>query len=179
MLSDAPLNPTQLAGIMAFGMAGLAAVYASRSTRSANQPETRQWCWVAIFQILFCIEIWLGTRHAAHDIANDWLRALGIYQDRATLQKWLLATIVLSGAFAGFAWWRSPGRIRQKFTLVKLAVACTAAVVLLFLIETVSLHAMDRVLYHQTGPVLLIAYAWMASAAAVTGLAWRSAASGK
>jgi hypothetical protein len=177
MLSDAPLNTTQLAGMLAFGMAGLTAFYASRSVASADQSAARQWRWIFIFQVLFCIEIWLGTRHAVHDMVNDWLRAMGIYQDRATLQKWMLVTLVLSGALAGFSGWPGALQTRPKSPMLKLAIACTAAVVLLFLIETVSLHAVDRVLYHQAGPVLLIAYAWMAGAAAVTGLAWRSATS--
>lgn len=176
MVSDASINPTQLAGLLSFGTASLAAAWAARWGVASGSSSRAAWHWVCVLQLMFVVEIWLSNRHAAHDMVNAWLHSLGIYQDRAKLQQWMLAGIVICGALAA-AWWRSAARARPLATLPRLALVSTTLTLLLFLVETVSLHSVDRMLYRPVGPILLIACLWMAHALVVVGLAWRAALS--
>jgi len=175
MVSDAPINPTQLAGLLAFGAVALAAAWAARAGAASGPSGRATWRWVCFFQLLFVVEIWLSNRHVAHDMVNTWLHSVGLYQDRARLQQWMLAGIGLCGALAAWAWWRSAARDRPRATVSRLALVSTGATLMLFLVETVSLHAVDRLLYRPVGPVLLIACFWIAHALAVVALAWRAA----
>jgi hypothetical protein len=176
MLIDLPSNPTQWTGLMAFGVASWAALRAARRKAVPSDPAVTTWHWVGALQFLYVLEIWLSTRHLAHDMADAVLRAAGLYADRSSIQIMLLVITVLTGMVAGIAMWQSHWWSRQTNVHAKLAWVCTVAILMLFLIETISLHAIDRVLYRPVGPVLFIAYAWVANAIAVTWLARRPAA---
>jgi hypothetical protein len=176
MLMDLPLNTTQLVGILAFAMACWAAWRAARFAALHADASSTTWRWISTLQFLYGLEVWLGTRHAAHDLVNAVLQATGLYAGRDSIQRMMLVVTVLTGMVAGGVMWQSHWWSRQSNMRAKLALVCTAAVLLLFLIETISLHAIDRVLYRPIGPVLLIAYAWAANGIAVTWLARRPAA---
>ncbi len=161
---------------MAFGVASWAAWRAARRNAVPSDPAAATWHWISALQFFYVLEIWFGARHAAHDMANAVLRAMGWYAGRSDIQMVMLFATVLIGMVMSLAMWQSHWWSRQTNTRAKLAMVCTGAVLLLFLIETISLHAIDRVLYRPAGPVLLIAYAWAANAIAVTWLARRHAA---
>jgi hypothetical protein len=55
------------------------------------------------------------------------------------------------------------------------ALAATAGAVSLFVVESISLHGIDAIMYASVGPVLAIALFWAAAAAIVTASALRSA----
>lgn len=161
---------------MAFGVASSAALCAARRKAVPSGPAAATWRWISALQFLYVLEIWFGARHAAHDMANAVLRAMGWYAGRSDIQMVMLFATVLIGMVVSLVMWRSHWWSRQANVRAKLAWVCTAAILLLFLVETISLHAIDRVLYRPVGPVLLIAYAWVANAIAVTWLARRPAA---
>lgn len=149
-------NPTQLAGLLAFAATTLACAWAARRQRSGG------WIALAGVHAALWLDILLNTRHRVHDVVNAALRALGLYESRVWLQAALLLALV---AVVGVAW-----RARRR---AGVAVLATAVLIALLLVEAISWHESDRVLYMHLGPLLLIAYAWLACAALVVWSALR------
>jgi hypothetical protein len=78
------------------------------------------------------------------------------YAERAPLQITLLTGALALGVMAlviVFLMARDP--------LVRIALICTGISGGLFVVEIISLHQMDRVLYQQLGPILLIGWLWL------------------
>lgn len=78
------------------------------------------------------------------------------YAERVSLQVVLMSgasiiTIVGSGMFL----------LANRDILARVAVMGTGLSASLFLIETISLHDVDELLYHQMGPSLLIGWLWL------------------
>ena len=160
MLIDPPFNDTQLVGLFCFGAACFSAWRTSGSLLTQSMQKATRWRWIASFQLAYLFEILLGTRHLAHDFVNTTLRAMGWYQDRASIQILLLLGVSVCGFVIGLVLWRWIRRHHLHSGAEKVALLFTAVALLLFLVETISLHAIDRVLYRQVGPVLLITYLW-------------------
>ena len=149
-------NPTQVAGLLAFAATTAACVWAARRQRSGG------WAVLAAVHAALWLDILLNTRHRVHDVVNAALRALGLYESRVWLQAALLLALA---AVAVFAW-----RARRR---AGVAVVATAMLIALMLVEAISWHESDRLLYTYFGPLLLIAYAWLACAGAVVFAALR------
>lgn len=149
-------NPTQLAGLLAFAASTGACVWAARRRHSGG------WAVLAAVHAALWLDILLNTRHRVHDVVNAGLRALGLYESRVWLQAALLLALAVLAALA----WRARRRASA-------AVEATLVLIALLLIEAISWHESDRVLYTHLGPLLLIAYAWLACAAVVVWSALR------
>jgi hypothetical protein len=149
-------NPTQVAGLLAFAATTLACAWAARRGRSGG------WAALAAVHAALWLDILLDTRHRLHDMVNAGLRALGLYESRV----WLQAALLLALAVLVVRVWRSRRRAGA-------AVVATLGLIALLLIEAISWHESDRVLYTHLGPLLLIAYAWLAGAAVVVWSALR------
>lgn len=150
-------NPTQLAGLAAFAASTLACTWTWRRTwRSA-------WGALAAVHALLWLDILLNARHRLHDGVNAALRALGVYESRAVLQAVLLLALAL---LAVLVWQR-----RQR---AGPALVATLLLASLLLVEAISWHESDRLLYSHLGPLLLIAYAWIIGAAVVVWSAVRA-----
>jgi hypothetical protein len=149
-------NPTQLAGLLAFAASTGACVWAARRRHSGG------WAALAAVHAALWLDILLNTRHRVHDVVNAGLRALGLYESRVWLQAALL--LALAGAVV-IAW-----RARRRASA---AVEATLVLIALLLVEAISWHESDRVLYTHLGPLLLVAYAWLACAAVVVWSALR------
>jgi hypothetical protein len=161
-------NPTQLIGILSFAAATIACL---RATRYPWLPDARAWKVLAFVNCLFLIEIFVGLRHRTHDIANRILMAEGKYAQRGPVQEIIilsLAAIAVILAVLVLFRYQAAGRA------ARVAISITIAVLALFAIETVSLHAVDAVFYRSIGPLLLIGWIWaLASAAIVFAASWR------
>jgi hypothetical protein len=156
MTLDLHTNPTQLAGLIALAASTLACAWATRRTRRGA------WAALALVHAALWLDILFNTRHRVHDAVNALLQAAGAYEQRVWLQAGLL---VLLAALAWTAW-----RYRQR---AGRAVAATAVLLALVLVEMISWHESDRLLYTHVGPLLLIAYAWIGCAAVVVWAALR------
>jgi hypothetical protein len=158
MLLNLPFqtNPTQVAGLLAFAASTLACVWAARRQHSGG------WTVLAVVHAALWLDILLNTRHRLHDLVNAALSALGLYESRVWLQAALLLALA---AIAAIAW-----RARRR---AGVAVVATAVLIALVLVEAISWHESDRLLYTHVGPLLLIAHAWLACAAAVVWSALR------
>lgn len=120
------------------------------------------WRWIAVIYLLFASEIVLGMRHILRSPIVDLMQAGGIYQERGTIQLALLASLLFVTAFGVGRYWR--GRKREKAPLnirYCLALVATSLLFLLFLIELVSLHSMDALLYRSFGYLMAIAWLWI------------------
>ncbi len=169
MLIDSSFNTTQLVGMIAFG-AATAAARAAMVCAATNPQNKLIWWTVSGAHLFFVAEFVLGTRHAVHDFVNGMLRDAGIYPSRGAIQMLLLVVCALAATIAGSV-------IRKRLQAppgvtahAQIAAWLTLAVGALFMVEAVSLHAVDAWLYSTAGPVLLIAYLWATVAMAVVVL---------
>ena len=149
-------NPTQIAGLLAFAASTAACVWAARRKHSGG------WAALAAVHAALWLDILLNTRHRLHDVVNAGLRALGLYESRV----WLQAALLLGLAAVAVLAWRARRR-------AGVAMAATMVLIALVLVEAISWHESDRLLYTTLGPLLLIAYAWLACAGAVVWSALR------
>lgn len=160
MFSVADTNPTQILGVLVFVAAALACALAARRSRGRAASV---WKLLAVLQIVFVAEIVLGLRHLIHGVVDAFLQDRGWYAQRQPVQLGLLAVALLAGGaglVAVLRWCRSHRAAAP-------AVLASCAVLGLFALEMISLHAIDAVLYRLIGPVMLIALLWAACAAVV------------
>jgi len=169
MLGGLIANPTQFTGVLAFAAAILACLFAASRSR---KRDAHVWTCLAIIYFLLLIEVLLGLRYRIRDFANDFLMVRGLYNDdRRVPQE---AADLLLGSLAAwlvtmplFFW-----RIGDFF--VRVAVSITIALLGLFAIETVSLHAIDAILYRPIGGVVTIGWMWAAAAIGVCLIAMQA-----
>jgi hypothetical protein len=160
MLDRFGTNPTQLTGLLSFGAATMACVIAAQ--RSIGR-DARAWQVLVFIHGLFSMEILIGLRHRIHNYLAASLMAQGEYGQRRGIQEPMvfgLATVALVCVTLLLLSPRLAGSVR-------LAGSLTVALLALFAIETVSLHAFDAVYYRPIGPVLLIGWLWAIAAAGV------------
>jgi len=160
MSSLAGTNPTQILGVLVFAVAAAACALAAKRTRG---PAATAWKLLAVLQLLFVAEIVLGLRHQIHGGVDAFLQDRGWYAQRQPVQLGLLAVAAVAGAAALFAllkWCRSHRAAAP-------AALASFAVLLLFALEMISLHAIDALLYRLIGPVMVIALLWAACAGVV------------
>ena len=150
------INSTQLAGLLAFVPAAIAAAFAC--VEGARRQGARvAWAAMAIIYCLMSIEVVVMTRTQITDAKRGWLRNAGVYLDRRPAQ---IALLVIGISIVAFGT-RMITRLAPTRCLV-IATCATAALVMLFIVETISFHDIDMVLYRPAGPVLLIGWLWLA-----------------
>ena len=139
------MDPTQLAGIGAFGGAALACFCVRH----------RSWLVIGAINAGLALECVLNLRHRKHDIVLDIMGPH--YAGRTSLQIGLIIAallIVLVGAIV---------LLRQKRRVVPPAVlAATGLALALFSVETISLHVVDKFFYQTILGLLLIGWMWIA-----------------
>lgn len=172
MVIEQTLNPTQLVGLAAFfAVAITAGLIAMRKNGHAG-GSARVWAWVAVAHLAFAAEVVLGARHQVHDMLNAVLRDNGLYPARATIQAGLLLLCGLGVAVGVEGVRRWLGGVPQLTHHARRVAFVALAIGALFMVESVSLHAIDQVLYATAGPVLAIAYIWVCAAMVTVASAW-------
>ncbi len=147
----------------------VAAVLCGLASRSSGKHSNALWKALAAANAVFALEVLLGLRYLLHDGVNDILRALGLYASRASLQVVLLLLLVGLAMACGMAISRSRGIANRAVTVALIGAAVEAAV---FLVETVSLHGVDAVMYASAGPVKVIGILWLIASSLVIFGAW-------
>jgi len=155
------INPTQWLGLCAFALAAAACVRAA--TRCG-----RPWTGLAWWQAACAAEVVIDLRQRVHGGMDAWLAAHGAYATRLPLQVGLLS-LALAG-MAGGVWWAAAG-MRRDGPAASLARTASLAAVMLFVVESISLHAIDALMFAPLGPVLAIGWMWAAAAALVIAAA--------
>jgi hypothetical protein len=151
------INSTEAAGFLAFIPAALASAAAFGATRTSRRRERRTWAVFAVIYALLSIEILMNLRHRVDQAIGDGLRAAGVYPERRPAQAAAVVIAIILGALAT----RFIVRLAPT-TRLSIASGATAALLLLFMVESISLHAVDGILYRRIGPVMLIAWLWLA-----------------
>lgn len=172
MVIEQTLNPTQLMGVVAFFAAAIAAGLLALRKDGHPGGSARVWALVAVAHLAFAAEVVFGTRHQVHDMVNAVLRENGLYPGRAAIQAGLLILCGLCIAIGIGGVRRWLGGVARLTHHARRTVFVTLAVGALFMVESVSLHAIDQVLYAIAGPVRTIAYVWVCAALLILAGAW-------
>jgi len=148
------INYTQWAGIIGAGTVVLTCLLVSWCSTYSRQT----WSILALFHLLFLFEILLGYRHDAHDAFSNVLRHLSLYAEKQTAQI-ILIIIATCLAILITSWLIS--RIRNRPTTEKVAILASLMVFFLTVIEMISLHNIDAILYKSIGPISFIGWLWI------------------
>jgi hypothetical protein len=161
MLERFNTNPTQLTGLLAFAAATIACLIAAQRSGSRDVPI---WRLLAVVNCLLLIEIFSGFRFLIHDFADAVLIASGRYAQRKGTQEGIIVVLAIIALIfmALFLFGR-----HAASRAVRAAASITIALLTLFAIETVSLHALDAVFYQPIGPVLMIGWLWATAAVGI------------
>jgi hypothetical protein len=155
-------NPTELTGLLSFAAATIACLIAARRS---GLRDARTWKVLALMNCLFLMEIYFGLRFRITEITITLLKTKGLYaQLHGSIQEITVISIVtIALVFVTlFLFWR-----QVAGGAARIAASITIAVLLLFAIETVSLHAVDSVFYRPIGPVLMLGWVWAIAAAGI------------
>jgi hypothetical protein len=147
------IDATQWVGMAGFAVAALLCARAARH----GSPN---WWILAGLNALLVVEIVAGWRYRIHDFADALLLNQGLYEAR---RPWQIAMMVVAGVAllaAGLA-------VRARIQSAALASAGTGLCFgfSIFVMEAISLHAVDAVLYHRVGPVWVVCVFWVAASA--------------
>lgn len=148
------INYTQLTGLIGFGTAALLCLWAV--WRQIHERDI--WIALSIGYLLMFVEVLAEMRHQVHGVIGDTLKLLGIYEDRRTGQTISIVVTVCVVAFLGLPMLR---RMRNLVFSVRLALVAGMLAFASILMEIISLHAIDEILYKPIGPVLLIGWLWL------------------
>jgi magnesium-transporting ATPase (P-type) len=151
------INPTQFVGLLSFSVTAALCFAVWRSTQNARST----WAWITIAYAGLAIDVLLSGRHLLSGALRSILRTIDLYQNRGFLQiliVFLLIAIAL--AIVGMTVRLS----RQQVSSASKAALATALTLLFFLVETVSAHKIDAILYQKAGPILFIGWIWIALA---------------
>jgi hypothetical protein len=147
------MDATQWAGVIAFGGAALTCFW------------VRLWPWIIIgtINLAMAIECGLGMRHRAHNLAIEFMGPL--YANRVGVQIGLIfsavfVVLVTASLLLHRKHWRVPAAVTTA----------TALALALFSVETISLHAVDALLYQPVAGLLVIGWVW-AALGSVTAIA--------
>jgi hypothetical protein len=166
MIEVGDINATQLAGLLAFGAASLACA------RAARARQQRLWLKLAAISTGFALEAVLGLRHRLRGAVDIWLQGEGLYDSRTPAQIGLL---VLCALLLAWAVWGLAG-LRRAGPHARVAATACAVTLCLFVIEAISLHGVDALMYANIGPVLAVGWVWMVLAGTTAWAAWRAPA---
>jgi hypothetical protein len=161
MLDRFGINLTQLVGLLSFAGASIACFLAAHRSQSRSALT---WSLLALVNAFFSIETIVGWRHSIHNFAIAILLSHSLYERRSGFQLdiiVLLAILALLSMGSYVFWQRTVGKA------ARIAGSITIAVLALFAIETVSLHAVDAFIYMPVGPVVLIGWLWAVAAFAI------------
>ena len=165
-------NPTRAVGQVAFAVAAvLAALAATAAGRRRTVADARLWWTVAVVFALLWIETALNWRFVPRTVAHRLLDARGGYGARAGLQEALLVALGAAIVVAVVASVLVRRRRARLASTTRAAFAATTALVALFAVEAISLHALDVRLYAAVGPLLAVGWLWLAASAVVVGMA--------
>ncbi|RYD45370.1 MAG: hypothetical protein EOP63_01955 [Sphingomonadales bacterium] len=150
------MDATQWTGVFSFGLASAVCLITA----------CRPWPLLALANGCYAAECALGLRHSLH---NGVAAAMGdYYSGRVPVQIFLIA-VALGLAAISLLRPRTDnmGRTRTGAATASLVTA------LLFVLETISLHDVDAILYRPAAGLLVIGWLWLLlGAATIIGALW-------
>lgn len=163
-LAGVEIDATAWLGGLAFGVASLACVAVAHAGDSRRSSRSSRWWVFATLQLGCLAEVVVGLRHRLHGSVDAVLQAHGWYGSRVPWQVALFGvTAVLAvGGLVVF------GRRLRHDPAALGALFGTAFALILFAVETISVHAIDRWMYAPAGPVMMLAWLWTLASTVVT-----------
>ena len=153
------MDANAVAGLSAFAAAAAACHRVALRRRGA----AALWGTLAALHAWWALEILLNLRYRFRAALIPLLQDHGWYASRTTWQAAAIVAALLVGTALAAWLWR---RHRDDGAAVG-AIAGTALALMLLVVETISLHRIDAVMYAQVGPLVLLAWAWIGAAAIV------------
>jgi hypothetical protein len=161
--SGAWLTPTRASGLAAYGTAvtccGIA-WFKANNTRKDSQLAAR----LTVIEGALLLDIIFNWRWMLHDFAAGLTKRAHDYAFRASPQELLDTLLLILLLFGWVSVFRKfPGRIGAL-----LAVSGVLLSLGLWCVEVVSLHAVDAILYHLAGKVMVVSFLWILAAMMVS-----------
>ena len=150
-------HPTQIAGVAAFTLAALASLLAA----SVFAGRDRRFLAVAIVNALYAVEVANGWRFALLIRLRQLFARVAPYDDRTVMQVPLVLLVLLLALVAVRLLVVGRRGLRGGTVSANAAALATAGATGQFLLELVSWHPVDHILYHPVGPLLLGAWLWI------------------
>lgn len=151
-------NPTQAVGAISFFIVVVAAALAWRLARD----DKRLWGGIALVHVLLTAEMAFEMRFPMAASLRSLLRGVDLYGERRAWQAGLLIALLVLLVPVLLAVSRRCG------SAAAIALVTTVLTAFIFVMEGVSLHQVDAVLYWEIGPVLLVGWVWVGLAAMTT-----------
>jgi len=153
------MDANAVAGLSAFAAAAAACLRVALRRRGA----AALWGTLAALHAWWALEILLNLRYRFRAALIPLLQDRGWYASRTSWQgAAIVAALLIGMALAGWL-----GRRHRDDGAAIGAIAGTALALMLLVVETISLHRVDAVMYAQVGPLVLLAWAWIGAAAIV------------
>ena len=158
------MDANLVAGLSAF--AGAAAACLRVSLRRGRSAAL--WGTLAALHAAWALEILLNLRYRFRTAILPLLQERGWYGSRTVWQtEAIVAALLIGTALAAWV-----ARRHRDDGAALGAIAGTALALMLLVVETISLHRVDALMYAQAGPLVLLAWAWIGAAAIVIASAW-------
>lgn len=134
-------------------------VYLCMLRRKRLDPQHGLGLWMCLLlcQVALLIELQASLRFDLGETIRDVIRDMNLYENRRQIQSMVFAITCLPalGIFSTILY-----LLRRHGSAVLLAVTGTIWSVSLFCLPVISLHAVDRIMYHYVGPVMFISILW-------------------
>ena len=153
------MDANLVAGLSAF--AGAAAACLRVSLRRGRSAAL--WGTLAALHAAWALEILLNLRYRFRTAILPLLQERGWYGSRTVWQtEAIVAALLIGTALAAWV-----ARRHRDDGAALGAIAGTALALMLLVVETISLHRVDALMYAQAGPLVVLAWAWVGAAAIV------------
>ena len=156
------LNPVKAGGIAVYLVASASCFITA--ARSGNRRISRLGRLLGLVHVVLLLDIAFDWRWRVY----DWLRKEAVawhwYEERRWPQMVmlaLLAAVLTSAVISVRNRLRSPRGAALAVEGTLISIGC-------WLMEIISLHATDSILYHRVGPLMVISFVWLLACAMVT-----------
>ena len=164
------ISPTHEAGIASHLLAAVACGVAWTRSRGQNRLTAT----LGLLELFLLFDVEFNWRWILHGFFVKTAMELSVYDERTLPQEVLTALLsiatLVAAATTTWHFWNRPGAC--------LAICGGLISAELWVIEVISLHAIDAVLQRMVGPILIIASVWIVSSALIMlGVLWDAEAS--
>jgi hypothetical protein len=161
MLDLFDTNPTQLIGIFAFGVATISCFFAA----ICADREKGIWTTLALINLIFLFEIFIGLRHRVpglHDFAVGMWLDLDDYAPDGRLK-----TLFLISSVAALLALVAPILVGLRSWQTRIATTLTMAMAAMFMLESLYITSLTKIIYKEVGFVFVIGWIWAAAAVGI------------
>lgn len=135
------------------------------SAIAAGSLRRRDWLAIAVLLAIMAMVIATGLHWLVHDRVRTALMKEGLYRDHLSLQ--LVITAFGASIFTGLGLWI----VYTRHGARRWAALTTLAMIALFCVQALSVHAVDAFLGMKLGPMMVIGWLWGGGALTIMAVA--------